>query len=128
MTLEMLKSALPDYARDLKLNLQSLAAEEGLSPVQRAGTFIAAALAARNATVTAAIYGSFAADLSADELKAAETAAALMAMTNIYYRATHLISGPAYGTMPAKLRMSAMANPGAPKEAFDLWALAVSAV
>lgn len=128
MSLETLKSALPDYAKDLKLNLQSLAADESLSVVQRAGSFIASALASRNAFVTTALYGAFAHDLSPLELKAAETAAALMAMTNVYYRATHLISAPDYGTMPAKLRMNAIANPGAPKEDFDLWAVAVSAI
>ena len=128
MSLETLKSALPDYAKDLKLNLQSLAADETLSLVQRAGSFIVSALASRNAFVTTAVYGAFAQDLSSAELKAAETAAALMAMTNVYYRAVHLISAPDYATMPAKLRMNAMANPGAPREDFDLWAVAVSAI
>jgi alkyl hydroperoxide reductase subunit D len=128
MSLETLKTALPDYAKDLKLNLQSLAIDETLNKTRRAGAFIASALASRNAIVTTAIYGAFADDLSAEELKAAETAAALMAMTNIYYRATHLMSAPEYGSAPAKLRVNALANPGAPKEDFDLWAVAVSAI
>jgi len=49
MTIEALKTRLPDYAKDLKLNLSSLAMESVLSEQQRAGTFIACALASRNA-------------------------------------------------------------------------------
>ena len=55
MSLESLKTALPDYARDLKLNLGSLAAEPGLTEQQRAGTFVAAAYASRNADVIRAL-------------------------------------------------------------------------
>jgi hypothetical protein len=43
MSLENLKLALPDYAKDVRLNLGSLATEPTLSDEQRAGTFIAAA-------------------------------------------------------------------------------------
>ena len=57
MTIEALKDALPDYAKDLKLNLSSLANETVLTEQQRAGTFIACALAARNAATTEAIDG-----------------------------------------------------------------------
>ena len=46
MSLEALKDALPEYAKDLKLNLSSLATEASLTEQQRAGTFIACALAA----------------------------------------------------------------------------------
>ncbi len=44
MSLENLKTRLPDYAKDLKLNLSSLAAEPALNEQQRAGTFVASAL------------------------------------------------------------------------------------
>jgi len=48
MSLDTLKARLPDYAKDLRLNLSSLATESTLTEQQRAGTFIASALAARN--------------------------------------------------------------------------------
>ena len=51
-----------------------------------------------------------------------------MAMNNIYYRFTHLASDPDYATMPARLRMNVIANPGVEKLDFELWSLAVSAV
>ncbi len=127
MSIEHLKSRLPDYAKDLKLNLGSLATEPVLTQQQRAGTFIVAALASRNAEVTAAITAEFAPLLSAEALSAAKAAAAIMGMNNIYYRFTHLVGGD-YPKLPAKLRMNVMAKPGVEKVDFELWSLAVSAV
>ncbi len=128
MSLEALKTRLPDYAKDLKLNLSSLAAEPALNGQQRAGTFIAAALASRNADVTVAMLTEFAPHLSPEALAAAKAAASIMAMNNIYYRFTHLVSAPDYKTLPAKLRMNVLAKPGVDKVDFELWSLAVSAI
>ena len=58
MSIESLKARLPDYAKDLKLNLGSLAFEPSLTAQQRAGTFIASALATRNAELVRAITAS----------------------------------------------------------------------
>src|SRR6185437_11341623 len=128
MTIETLRDALPDYAKDLKLNLSALFNDQTLSEQQRWGTLLASALAARNPTVTAAVAEEAARHLAPEALAAAKTAAALMAMNNIYYRFTHLVSDADYATMPARLRMNALANPGVPKADFELWSLAVSAV
>ena len=125
---EALKNALPETAKDIKLNLSSLASETSLTESQRAGTFIVSAIAARNADVTRAIVAEFAPKLSAEEYAAAQSAAAIMAMNNVYYRFTHLASSEDYRQMPAKLRMNAMAKPGTDKTTFELWSLAVSAV
>ena len=127
MSIETLKQRLPDYAKDLKLNLGSLATEPSLTTQQRAGTFIAAALASRNAEVTAALVGEFGGQLSAEALSAAKAAAAIMGMNNVYYRFTHLVGGD-YPAMPAKLRMNVMARPGVDQGDFELWSLAVSAI
>jgi len=127
MSIEALKTRLPDYAKDLKLNLGSLAAEPSLSVQQRAGCFVACALASRNAETTAAIVGEFAPQLSADALTAAKAAAAIMGMNNVYYRFTHLVGGD-YSRMPAKLRMNVIGRPGVEKVDFELWCLAVSAI
>jgi lipoyl-dependent peroxiredoxin subunit D len=127
MSLEYLKSVLPDYAKDLRLNIGSLATEPALSVEQRAGTFVASAIASRNPAVTDAIIGEFAPALSPEALTAAKAAAAIMAMNNVYYRFTHLVGGE-YPNMPAKLRMNVMARPGVDKATFELWSLAVSAI
>jgi alkyl hydroperoxide reductase subunit D len=126
--IEVLKDALPDYAKDLKLNLSSLAQDAGLSDQQRAGTFIACALASRNRQTTRAVLEAFAPSLSPEALSAAKAAAAIMAMNNIYYRFTHLAGAPDYKTLPARLRMNVIGKPGVDKADFELWCLAVSAI
>jgi alkyl hydroperoxide reductase subunit D len=128
MSIESLKSQLPDYAKDLKLNLSTLAGEDMLNPQQLWGTFVACAIAARNADVVQAILAEAAPKLSPEALNAAKSAAAIMAMNNIYYRFTHLSSNAEYRTLPAKLRMNVIGNPGVDKADFELWSLAVSAV
>ena len=127
MSLEALRGRLPEYAKDLKLNLGSLASEEVLSLQQKAGCFVASALASRNAEVTKAVVAEFGPQLSAEALTAAKAAAAIMGMNNIYYRFVHLVGGE-YGSMPARLRMNVMARPGVEKLDFELWSLAVSAM
>ncbi len=128
MSIDLLKDRLPDYARDLKLNLSSLASEQLLDPQQKAGSFIAAALAANHAPTTQAVVDAFAPELSPEALNAARIAASLMAMNNIYYRFVHLVHAADYKTLPAKLRMTAMAKPGVDKVDFELWSLVVSAI
>jgi len=128
MSLQTLKDRLPEHAKDIKLNLGSLATEPALSEKQRAGTFIASALGARNPEVAAAILAEFAPKLDAKELAAAKAAAAVMAMNNVYYRFLHLVGNEEYGKLPAKLRMNAIASHGIARADFELWCLAVSAI
>jgi len=127
MTIEALKERLPEYAKDIKLNLGSLANEVSLTTQQRAGCFVASALASRNAEVTQAIVGEFGPQLSPEALTAAKAAAAIMGMNNIYYRFVHLVGGD-YEKLPARLRMNVIGKPGVEKVDFELWSLAVSAV
>ena len=128
MSIESLKSALPDYAKDLKLNLSTLATETAVTPEQRALLFVTAGLAVRQSQVRDALMAEFAPALTAEQIGAAKVAVALMGMNNIYYRFTHLVSAKDYATMPAKLRMTAMAKPGIAHADFELLSLAVSAI
>jgi alkyl hydroperoxide reductase subunit D len=128
MSLQNLRDQLPEYAKDIKLNLGTLAAEPVLNEKQRAGTFIASALGARNPEVVAAVMAEFAPKLDAKELAAAKAAAAVMAMNNVYYRFLHLVGNDEYGKLPAKLRMSAIGSHGINRADFELWCLAVSAI
>jgi alkyl hydroperoxide reductase subunit D len=68
------------------------------------------------------------AGLSPEAATAAKAAAAIMGMNNVYYRALHLLSNPEYRTLPARLRMNVLANPGVEKVDFELWSTAVSAI
>jgi len=131
MNLSAIKAALPDHAKDLRLNLDSVLSEggaPGLSLKQIHAVALASAVAARNPRLLAALEQLAAISLEPAERAGARAAAAMMAMTNVYYRATHLISNPEYGTLRTGLRMNVMANPGIEKAAFELAALAVSAI
>lgn len=128
MSIDALRDQIPDYAKDIRLNLGTLSSETSLTDQQKWGTFLASALATGNAIVIQAIDAE-AADKISDEAKtAAKAAAAIMAMNNVYYRATHLMSTEDYANMPAKLRMNIIGNPGVDKVDFELWSLAVSAI
>lgn len=128
MSIERLKEALPDYAKDQRLNLSSLLNDTVLTPQQRWGTMLATALASRNPRVIAAVSAEASQHLSQEAMEAAKAAASIMAMNNIYYRFVHLSGDPDYRTMPAKLRMNVIGKPGVDKADFELWSLAVSAI
>jgi lipoyl-dependent peroxiredoxin subunit D len=128
VSIQTLRDQLPDYAKDLKLNLGNLASETVLSEVQKAGTFITTAIASRNPEVIAAVVAEFGPKLDPAELNAAKAASAIMGMNNVYYRFLHLAEREDYSKLPARLRMNAIANPGVPRQDFELWCLAVSAV
>ena len=126
-----IKSGLPDYAKDLRLNLESVLSEAGapgLSDAQIRAIALASAVASRHAPVVAAAQAHAETILSPAEIAGARAAAAMMAMTNVYYRFNHLVANQEYATMRAGLRMNVMANPGIDKLAFELCALAVSAI
>jgi alkyl hydroperoxide reductase subunit D len=126
MSIDTLREALPSYAKDLSLNLSSLVNETVLNDQQKWGCFLASAYAVGQADVVKAVDA--AAVLSEEARTAAKAAAAIMGMNNIYYRALHLMKNPEYRTLPARLRMNIIGNPGVPKADFELWSTAVSAV
>ncbi len=128
MSIETLKDAIPDFAKDVRLNLSVIANEDILAPQTKWGLVLACAIASRNPQVREALAQEASAHLSPEAVTAAKAAASIMAMNNVYYRFVHLASNKDYGTMPAKLRMTVIANPGVPKHDFELWALAVSAI
>lgn len=129
MSVEALRASLPAYARDLSVNLSQLAGETLLTDQQKWGCFVASAHAGGVAAVIEAIEETAAeSGLSETGITAAKAAAAIMAMNNVYYRAVHLLHNPEYRTLPARLRMTVIANPGVDKVDFELWSMAVSAI
>ena len=131
MTLTELKASLPGYAKDLRLNLDSVLSEvgaPGLSRKQIALVALASAIASHHAPLVAVLSADAAVLASAAELDGARAAAAIMAMNNVYYRFTHLAGDEEYRTLRAGLRMNALANPGCDKLDFELCSLAVSAI
>ena len=126
--MKSLRERIPDYAKDLRLNLDALPKVESLTPSQLWGVALASALATRNDELVRAVAQEARAHLGPEAETAARTAAALMGMNNVYYRFLHLVSNKEYGNLPARLRMQGLANPGVERLDFELWCLAVSAV
>ena len=113
MTLENIREALPDYAKDIRLNLGSVLTPQGapgLSDQQSWSIAVAAALASRQMPFARQIEQLASAYLAPTDITGAKAAAAIMGMNNIYYRFVHLVEDSEYQTLPARLRMNGPAR------------------
>ena len=122
-----IKARVPEYAKDLRLNLDTVIGRSALAPNETLGAALAAAYAAKSQILIEAIRGS--GELPAEDENAALTAAALMGMTNVWYSYVELAGDAELKTQPAQLRMNAYQTfGGADKRRFELYALAASIV
>ncbi|MBP7710113.1 MAG: carboxymuconolactone decarboxylase family protein [Rickettsiales bacterium] len=128
--LETLLTSLPDYARDVKINLQTLLSPENSTLTQKQifGAALASAYAAKEPSLIKVLQNESQNILSELEQKAVKTATALMAMNNIYYRFLHISADKEYSQMPAGLRMRGILDHGIEKVDFEIFSLAVSIV
>ncbi len=129
--LTALREQLPDYAKDIRLNLGSVLSEGGapdLTEEQILGVALASAYATRHPAVIHALLGEASPKVPDAVVQAAKAAATVMAMNNVYYRFLHLVHDAELKKLPAKLRMNVIANPGIAKVDFELMSLAVSAI
>lgn len=130
-SIEQCRDALPDYARDLNLNLGSVLTTNGapgLNDKQIWSIALASAIAARNTSFARSVESGSRAHLNDADVLGAKAAAAIMGMNNVYYRFLHLVEDGEYQTMPARLRMNVIGSHGIDKLDFELISLAVSAV
>ena len=122
--IDAVKEALPDYAKDTKLNLDAVLLRSTISPEEAMGCAVAALAATGNGKLLAVLL----ADAPADA-NAAMTAASLMAQNNVWYPYVEMAEDPALAGLPAQLRMNAIAtHGGTTKERFEAYSLAASIV
>jgi alkyl hydroperoxide reductase subunit D len=126
--LEALRAAIPETAKDIRLNLQSVLRGGVLSETQRWGVAVASAIAARHPALRDAMVAAAAAVVEPAVIDDARAAAALMAMNNVYYRFRHMVGKPVYAEKPAGLRMNRMLQPATSRTDSELMSLAVSAI
>ena len=129
--MDALKDRIPDYARDLRLNISSVLTPQGAPGLDESQMWMvafASAIASRNAELARGIEAEASARLTPVEIEAARSAAAIMGMNNVYYRFLHLVEDAEYAKLPARLRMNVIGSPGIAKADFELVSLAVSAV
>ena len=127
-TLQALRERLPEAAKDIKLNLQSVLTGGPLSAAQRWGVAVASALASRNPELSQAIVAEARREAGEAVVDDAVAAVALMSMNNVFYRFRHRIGKEEYADKPARLRMNRLAKPATNKPDFELFSLAVSAI
>lgn len=119
------KALIPDWAKDIRLNLDGTIARSTLKPEDAVGVALAAAYAARSP----ALVNAFRSGLSEQDATGVLTAAALMGMNNTYYPYIEMANDAQLKTMPAQLRMNAYATHGGiDKDRFELFALGASIV
>ena len=122
-----IKERMPDYAKDLRLNLDAVIARSSLSATAAEGAALAAALAAKSGALVAAIRTR--GTLDPAHRQAALTAAALMGMNNVWYPFVEMANDEDLKTQRPELRMNAYAgNGGVEKKKFEAYALAASIV
>lgn len=131
MTLEELKSTIPDYGRDIRLNLDSVLSPEGspgLTAKQIWGVALASSYAIESAALTKMVLTMGAGELDDATVEASKAAATIMGMNNVYYRGLHLMEDAELKKLPARLRMNVIGKPGIEKVDFELMCFAVSAI
>jgi len=118
---------IPDFGRDIRVNLESVLNEEGapgLSEVQIRGVALACAYALGSSALIEVVR----AGQDESMVVASQSAATIMAMNNVYYRSQHLLDDEELRKLPARLRMSVIGKPGIEKVDFELMCFAVSAL
>ncbi|MGN6229870.1 MAG: carboxymuconolactone decarboxylase family protein [Trinickia sp.] len=122
-----IKELIPDYAKDIRLNLDGTIVRSSLEGNDAVGVALAAAFAAQSRTIIEAIRA--AGVLSPEEVNGAQTAAALMGMNNAWYPFVEMADDADLKTQRAELRMGAYASHGGvDKRRFEMYALAASIV
>jgi len=124
--IDQIKEALPDYAKDVRLNLDAVINRSTLDRVEAEACALASAVASGNGLIV-----SFLLDNIEDvtERDAAMTAASIMSMTNIWYPFVEMANDEQLTGLPAQIRMNAIASHGGTTKArFEAYSLAASIV
>ncbi len=128
MGIDTLKSEIPDYAKDLRLNL-SVLSTSSLDPVAAWGSAYTAALVSKSTVVKRAILEEANVHLSEEQITGCRSAAAIMSMNNVWYKFNDLVSDAEIKGQPAKLRMNVMMSHGGVGQVlFETFSLAASVV
>ena len=124
--INQVKEALPDYAKDTKLNIDAVINRSTLSKEEAEACALAAAVATGNGKIVSLLMGNME---DQTEMTAALTAASLMSMNNVWYPYVEMAGDEQLSGLPAQLRMNAIASHGGTSKArFEAYSLAASIV
>ncbi|MBU6141086.1 MAG: carboxymuconolactone decarboxylase family protein [Proteobacteria bacterium] len=129
-TLQELKLQIPDYAKDVKTNLENLFNEKNSVLVAKNtfGAALSAAYATKEKSLIQVMENESQNYLSSEEISAVKTAVVMMAMNNSYYCFTHVSADKEYLEMPVGLVMASIKNPKINKADFEVFALSASII
>ena len=123
---DQVKEALPDYAKDTKLNLDAVIKRSSISEDLASACALAAAFATGNGKLVSFIQSNI---VDEKERDAALAAASIMAMTNTWYPYVEMADDENLKGLPAQIRMNAIASHGGTTKAnFEAFSLAASIV
>ena len=123
---DQIKDSLPEYAKDIKLNLDAVINRSSIDAEHATYISIAAAFATGNGKLLAFITAN-----ANDEVEknAALTAGAIMAQNNVWYPFIEMADDVNLKGLPAQLRMNAItSHGGTTKGKFEAYSLASSIV
>ena len=124
--IDQLKDAIPDYAKDTKLNIDAVLNRSSLDKIEAEGCALAAVFATGNSKLWLWIQSVME---DKTESNAAIIAAVTMSQNNIWYPYVEMTEDPALKGLPAQLRMNAIASHGGTTKArFEAYSLAASIV
>lgn len=123
---DQLKETIPEYAKDTKLNIDSVVKRSTLPIEEAEAVALAAAFATGNSKLWTWIHSVLSDRKEAD---AALTAASLMAMNNTWYPYVEMADDANLTGLPAQLRMNAIStHGGTTKGRFEAYSLSASIV
>ena len=124
--INQIKEALPEYAKDTRLNLDAVINRSSLNAIVAEGCALAAAMSTGNGKLVSFIQSGME---DSKERDAALTASSLMGMNNVWYPYVEMVDDPNLAGLPAQLRMNAIAtHGGTTKVNFESYSLAASIV
>jgi alkyl hydroperoxide reductase subunit D len=122
--IDAVKSALPDYAKDTKLNLDAVLVRSTLDADVAMGCAVAALAATGNGKILSVILAD-----APVHAESAMTAASIMAQNNVWYPYVEMADDELLKGLPAQLRMNAIStHGGTTEENFEAFSLAASIV
>ena len=124
--IDQIKEALPDYAKDTRLNLDAVISRSTLSEEEATACALAAAIATGNRNIAVVIGDSIE---NETEKNAAKAAAVLMAQNNMWYPYVEMTGDASLKGLPAQLRMNVISTyGGTTKGRFEAYSLAASII
>ena len=125
--LEEIKESIPDFAKDVRLNLDAVYNRTTLSKELVEGCMLACVIAISNTRLSEYITAKV--TINDKEFNAAATAGAIMAQNNVWYPFVEMVDDPALKGLGAGLRMNAIATHGGTSKAnFEAYSLAASII